>query len=101
MSSRAAQYVATVNTPGYLPEDDEPAVFETARDAWEYLAEEVERDAEMDPRPRNYDRAAHMIQACIADPDGPLTGIWAHDDADPHDLGLVYSVDHYLPEEEI
>ena len=37
------QYVATINTPGYLPTDDEPAVFDTAQEAWEYLADERER----------------------------------------------------------
>ena len=31
-------YLATVNTPGYLPWDDDPPVFETAREAWDYLA---------------------------------------------------------------
>jgi hypothetical protein len=36
-------YVATVNTPGYLPWADEPAVFESAQDAWSYLAEERQR----------------------------------------------------------
>lgn len=38
-------YEATVNTPGYLPEADEPALFETVREAWEYLADE-RREAE-------------------------------------------------------
>lgn len=38
-----AKYVATINVPGYLPQDDDPAVFDTAREAWQYLAEERER----------------------------------------------------------
>lgn len=33
-------YVATVNVPGYLPVEDEPATFDTAREAWAYLASE-------------------------------------------------------------
>lgn len=37
-----SRYVATINTPGYLPEGD-PAEFDTAREAWSYLAEERER----------------------------------------------------------
>jgi len=37
-------YVATINTPGYLPEA-EPAEFDTAAEAWEYLAGE-RRNAE-------------------------------------------------------
>lgn len=36
-------YVATINTPGYLPWDDEPPVFETPREAWDYLAGERSR----------------------------------------------------------
>ena len=35
-------YVATINIPGYLPMDDEPPIFETAQEAWQYLAEERE-----------------------------------------------------------
>lgn len=37
------KYVATISTPGYLPQDDEPPTFDTAREAWEYLADERER----------------------------------------------------------
>jgi hypothetical protein len=37
-------YVATINTPGYLPWDDDPPVFDSAADAWQYLADERERD---------------------------------------------------------
>lgn len=37
------KYVATINTPGYLPESDEPAVFDTAAEAWDYLADERKR----------------------------------------------------------
>jgi hypothetical protein len=45
-------YVATINTPGLLPEGDaEPAVFETAAEAWWYLYHErctAEREAPCD-----------------------------------------------------
>lgn len=37
-------YVATMNVPGYLGMDDEPPVFDTAQEAWAYLAEQRERD---------------------------------------------------------
>ena len=36
-------YVVIENTPGYLPENDDPATFETLDEARAYLAEEVER----------------------------------------------------------
>lgn len=35
-------YLATINVPGYLPQDDKPPVFDTAEEAWEYLADERE-----------------------------------------------------------
>lgn len=47
----SARYVATINTPGYLPDADEPAVFDTAKEAWWYLYHErcdAERDAPCD-----------------------------------------------------
>lgn len=34
-------YVAIINTPGYLPEDDDPSEFDTAREAWECLADRL------------------------------------------------------------
>jgi hypothetical protein len=36
-------YVAVINTPGYLPEA-EPAEFDTARQAWLFLATERQRE---------------------------------------------------------
>lgn len=33
-------FLATMNTPGYLPWDDDPPTFETAGDAWDYLAQQ-------------------------------------------------------------
>jgi hypothetical protein len=35
-------YVANIHVPGYLPEGDMPT-FETAAEAWRYLADEMER----------------------------------------------------------
>ena len=37
-------FVAIMNTPGYLPQDDDPPVFDTPAEAWGYLANERERD---------------------------------------------------------
>ena len=37
------RYVATVNTPGYLPWDDDPPVFDAPQEAWQYLADHRER----------------------------------------------------------
>ena len=39
-------FVVIINTPGYLPEDDDPPLFEDRADALEYLQDEVERHCE-------------------------------------------------------
>lgn len=39
-------FTVTVNTPGYLPEDDDPASFDNIEDARAYALEQVEREAE-------------------------------------------------------
>ncbi len=94
-------YVATVNVPGYLPMDDDPPVFDTAREAWDYLAEEAQRDGEFAWLPDDGD-----------DPDGPASlapwvlelermgredrsgSVWGPTPGygGDHDLGLAYSV---------
>jgi hypothetical protein len=33
-------FLAAINVPGYLPTDDDPPVFETAREAWDHLRDE-------------------------------------------------------------
>lgn len=38
-------FLATVNVPGFLPDNIDPPTFDTAREAWEYLAGE-RRNAE-------------------------------------------------------
>lgn len=38
------KYVATINVPGYLPTDDDPPVFDTPAEAWQYLADERQKD---------------------------------------------------------
>lgn len=106
------QYIATVNTPGYLPDStDEPAVFDTAKEAWEYLLDEYVtawNDTEYatgdDPLPpalkETYDQAVATLTAWTVAPQGgypfadwtgtvtvPTPGY----DGD-HDLGLAYTV---------
>jgi hypothetical protein len=91
-------YVATINTPGYLPMDDEPPIFDSPRDAWEYLAEERKR-AEEDTDPSEYDdgdpdqfelsdvyRALEHL-ASAEHVDGDLNGTHP---TDPDGTGVVY-----------
>lgn len=41
-------FMATVNVPGYLPEDDDPPVFDTPQEAWGWLADERESAEDLD-----------------------------------------------------
>jgi hypothetical protein len=61
------KFAATINIPGYLPLADETPVFDTAQDAWGYLAEERELAEDYAP----------------VDPDtghetGEYSGTWGH-----------------------
>lgn len=109
------RYVATINTPGYLPMADEPAVFDSAQEAWAYLAEERERDEDNMASPEEYEYTATVASLrYLASDDhvhghpfedvptnangtGTLYGRTPGYDGD-HDLGLAYSVDIYDPE---
>ena len=116
-----SRYVATVNTPGYLPMcacqctspgylpmDDDPPVFDTAREAWEYLREELgagmnddawQPDDPNDPEgPHSLTPLALALEAW-AEGRGHVqeTGTVYGDTpgyAGSHDLGLTYSVDY-------
>lgn len=83
-------YVATVNIPGYLPMDEEPAVFDTAHEAWEYLA--LERAASTD---EDWDSDGDTVQALYdaarTNAEGTVYGPTPGYDGN-HDLGLAYSV---------
>lgn len=90
-------YVATINVPGYLPMADEPAVFDTAREAWEYLCEERER-SEDDFEGEDYSdtvtklrRWAANDMVCDFEKVGTIYGDTPGYEGD-HDLGLAYSV---------
>jgi len=102
-------FEAIINTPGYLPEADEPAIFHTAREAWDYLADE-RRDAEDsaididDAEPfEGYSATVNTLE-CFArgewdpalgasddDGTGVVYGSTPGYDGD-HDLGKAYSV---------
>lgn len=98
-------YTATVNTPGYLPSsDDGPAVFDTASDAWTYLADarrsqedEVEfaDPAGADIRETNsyYSETVDKLDAYASAGHGPDTVYGATPGyGGSHDLGVAYTV---------
>ena len=86
------QYIATINTPGYLPDgDDGPAVFDTAAEAWAYLrAEREEAWDEAEQAMPVQDRVILGTAERGAEP-GSVTLTTPGYDGD-HDLGKAYSV---------
>ena len=85
-------YVATINTPGYLPHA-EPAEFDTPAEAWQYLADD-RREHEDSEGDGNYSETVDELDAKAAAGAGPgvvygntpgYTGVGA-------DLGFAYEV---------
>lgn len=87
------QYVATVNIPGYLPMDDDPPVFDTAGEAWQYLVSEVDRLWDEYPADENGAcLEAHTLMHNV-DHSAPGTVIASTPGyTGMHDLGMAYSV---------
>jgi hypothetical protein len=89
------RYVATINTPGYLPMDDDPPVFDTAAEAWAYLAEERERAEDEDESTDEYSGTLTALRE-LADPRRELVPFTVYGDTPgydgDHDLGLAYTV---------
>lgn len=95
-------YLATINTPGYLPWDDDPPTFEDAKAAWEYLLDHRRNAEDDDEHAAGYSSTKNTLE-CLARGDlwedmlDPLTGEGSvHGDTPgydgDHDLGLIYSV---------
>lgn len=90
-------FVATINTPGYLPDDaGELPEFDTAREAWEYLMGERARHLdEMESSGLAFHDAT-WLKLRAASLDGTSIGTVYGDTPGydgNHDLGLAYSVD--------
>jgi hypothetical protein len=104
----APSYVAITNTPGYLPESD-PVEFDTAAEAWQYLADERERweneasdgcnDEVCDPTcpwrseadlSETWQELTSLATAVVSQP-GAVWGDTPGYHGD-HDLGVAYSV---------
>lgn len=102
-------YEAIINTPGYLPTADEPAYFESAKAAWDYLRGERERDEDSaDTEGEEYSETHATLSAIVEaldaqseklmrehgvadDGTGTLYGPTAGYEGS-HDLGVAYNV---------
>lgn len=73
-------YVVINNTPGYLPEDDDPGTYESLDEAKEALREEVERYLDDDE---------HLLEASFS-ADGETA--FVHYTDRTYDLGRVFEV---------
>lgn len=95
------QYAAVINTPGYMPWADEPAVFDSIREAWAYLKDEYERmcdGLEERDNPGDYDAViAGFDSRWNYDETGHLYAHTPGYDGD-HDLGLAFQVIEYEEE---
>lgn len=95
-----SRYAAIINTPGYLPMDDEPPVFDTAREAWQYLVAEVERSWDEYPEDTNgacveaHTQLHNIDQTTVGTIYAPTPGYEGD-----HDLGMAYSVEYVEDEQ--
>jgi len=107
------QYVAIVNTPGYLPDsDDGPLLFDSVRAAWNYLADErIRHEDDMAEGDSPYSETVDTLGALgesahwafgvptewLIDmglsADGTGTVYGGTPNGGDHDLGLAYSVE--------
>ena len=87
------RYVATINVPGYLPMADDLPEFDTAAQAWQYLADERrhEEDDTDDGDPYSDTHATLVRQAEEDGGAGTIYGDTPGYEGD-HDLGLAYTV---------
>lgn len=92
-------YVATVNIPGYLPQNDEPPVYDTIVEAWVGHADDRENDeAESACTYGTCGKAVQMLRSMDRCGSVHLHSPRPDDDGSReawrHDLGLSYSVDY-------
>lgn len=86
-------YMATRNVPGYMPMDDDPPIFESAREAWQHHVEEVERD--WDDYPDDENGACIEAHTTLHNIDQSREGAFHAPTPGyegEHDLGVAYSV---------
>lgn len=87
------RYLATVNIPGYLPQDDDPPLFETAAAAWGYLADKRREAEEAEDGQEDYSSTVGDLDAheAAGTEEGSVHGCTPGYDG-RHDLGIAYTV---------
>lgn len=87
------EYIATMNVPGFLPMDDDPPVFDTPREAWQYLVSEVDRSWDEYPDDDNAACVTAHTQMHNIDQNacGVIVAPTPGYEGD-HDLGIAYCV---------
>jgi hypothetical protein len=97
-------FVATMNTPGYLPWDDEPPIFDDVSEAWDYLLDRRRDQEDDDEDALGYSETLNLLERVVEgsmdaladagldfDGTGTIYGDTPGYGGD-HDLGLAYSV---------
>src|SRR5688500_5165288 len=92
MGELSPRYLATMNTPGFLPWDDDRHLFDTAAGAWEYLIGRRNEAWNADDEAQGPDWAMHnMGGMAIGERCGTVYGSTPGYDGS-HDLGIAYTV---------
>lgn len=98
-------FVATINNPGYLPNEIDPPTFDNVQDAWSYLAAVQKDNEDFDIADGIYDEYSEYVNMLESAGRGTMddyanlglsedgTGsIYVETNVNWHNLGLVYSV---------
>ncbi len=88
----AARYQAVINTPGYLPWDDDPPEFATAEFAWSYLAGERRYQEDAAELEVPTETVAELDARSLSGGTGTVYGSTPDRELSEHDLGIAYSV---------
>lgn len=83
-------YVVVENTPGYLPEDDDPAKFDDLGEAREYAKERLESLVEFILEGQDYEYGEDGVD--VSGDFSDDTSVYVSDKARTHDLGRVIEI---------
>lgn len=85
-------YVVTENTPGYLPDDDEPATFDDLGEAREYAAELIEGYAEAYEVVGPDEAEIEEAKGYARELPGDGSGVSVDFEQDEHSLGRHFAI---------